>query len=85
MSSGVPRPGEEGRTLSAKMASLARSRYFPLGVATVSVVLALPALGAGWIIDDYYHRTVMLGVSPFRELLGPPAEMFRFFRGDPEH
>ena len=62
---------------------LARSRYFPLIVAALAVSFALPALRAGWILDDYYHRTVMLPVSPFRELLGPPAEMFRFFRGDP--
>jgi hypothetical protein len=37
----------------------------------------------GWILDDYYHRAVLLEVPRFRELLGPPAEMFRFFRGDP--
>jgi hypothetical protein len=39
--------------------------------------------GAGWLLDDYYHRVVLLGVPPFRDLLGPPGEMFRFFRGDP--
>ena len=43
----------------------------------------MPALGVGWILDDYYHRSVLLPNSPFRELLGTPAEMFRFFRGDP--
>jgi len=52
-------------------------------VAALAVLLALPALAAGWILDDYYHRAVMLRDSPFRDLLGPPAEMFRFFRGDP--
>lgn len=34
-------------------------------------------------MDDYYHRSVLLGTSQLRELLGPPSEMFRFFRGDP--
>ena len=56
---------------------------FPLIVAISSVVLALPALGAGWILDDYLHRTIFLEHPEFRDLLGPPGEMFRFFRGDP--
>jgi hypothetical protein len=68
--------------LASLLAWLARWRYFPLIAAALGLLLASPALGAGWILDDYYHRTVMLPASPFRELLGPPAEMFRFFRGD---
>ena len=52
-------------------------------MAAMAITLALPALGTGWILDDYYHRTVMRQVSPYRELLGPPNDMFRFFRGDP--
>jgi hypothetical protein len=50
----------------------------------LSIMLALPSLGNGWILDDYDHRTVLLGRSRFRDLLGTPSEMFRFFRGDPE-
>jgi hypothetical protein len=50
----------------------------------LSVLLALPSLGAGWILDDYYHRSVLLERSRLRDLLGPPSEMFRFFRGDPD-
>ena len=59
-------------------------RYLPLLVALLAIVLALPALWVGLAIDDYYHRVVLLGVPPFRDLLGPPQDMFRFFRGDPE-
>jgi hypothetical protein len=59
------------------------SRYLPAVVGISATVLALPALSVGWILDDYYHRAVLLEVPRFRELLGPPAEMFRFFRGDP--
>jgi hypothetical protein len=62
---------------------VASSRYFPFFVAVLAVLLALPALGAGRRIDDYYHHEVLTGGSPYRDLLGPPAEMFRFFRGDP--
>jgi hypothetical protein len=65
------------------VASWPKSRYFPLFVAALAVVLALPALGAGLILDDYYHRVVLLPGSRYRDLTGPPAEMFRFFRGDP--
>ncbi len=59
-------------------------RYLPAIVALLAVALALPALWVGFAIDDYYHRVVLLGVPPFRDLLGPPQDMFRFFRGDPE-
>ena len=45
--------------------------------------VGVPALSVGWLLDDYYHRAVLLEIPRFRELLGPPAEMFRFFRGDP--
>jgi hypothetical protein len=55
----------------------------PAVMALLAVALALPALGTGWLLDDYYHRTVLLGNSRFREFFGPPWEMFRFFRGDP--
>jgi hypothetical protein len=59
-------------------------RHLPAAAAVLSVLLALPASGAGWILDDYYHRAVLLERSRLRELIGPPSEMFRFFRGDPE-
>jgi hypothetical protein len=59
-------------------------RRLPVAAAVLSVLLALPALGAGWILDDYYHRTVLLQESRLRDLLGAPSEMFRFFRGDAE-
>jgi hypothetical protein len=72
------------RELAASLRALLRSRRLPAAAAALSVVLALPALGVGWILDDYYHRTVLLQRSRFRDLLGPPSEMFRFFRGQPE-
>jgi hypothetical protein len=65
------------------LAGLSRAGRYPLWIAALAIVLALPALGAGWLMDDYYHRAVMMPGSPFADLLGPPREMFRFFRGDP--
>jgi hypothetical protein len=68
----------------AKLAeSLLTSRRLPVTAAALAVLLALPALCAGLMLDDYYHRTVLLGTSRLRPLLGPPSDMFRFFRGDP--
>jgi hypothetical protein len=82
MSSGEP-PRSAPRRLAAAARLLPRSRHLPAAAAVLSVVLALPALGVGWVLDDHYHRTILLERSRFRDLLGPPSEMFRFFRGDP--
>jgi hypothetical protein len=68
--------------LAASVGLLLESRQLPMAATVLAVVLTLPALGAGWMLDDFYHRTVLLGRSRFRDLLGPPSEMFRFFRGD---
>src|SRR5262245_55912871 len=65
------------------MVALLTHRHLPAMAAVLAMLLALPSLGVGWVLDDYYHRTVLLGTSRFRDLLGPPWEMFRFFRGDP--
>lgn len=57
--------------------------WFPAAVAGLAMGLALPALGVGYIVDDYYHRTILLENLPLSRELGAPAEMFRFFRGEP--
>src|SRR4051794_36367521 len=36
------------------------------------------------MLDDWFHRAILLEKSWFRDLLGSPSEMFRFFHGDPE-
>jgi len=69
------------RRLAASVGSLLKGRHLPVVAAALAVLLALPALGAEWILDDYYHRTILLGRSRLRDLLGTPSEMFRFFRG----
>ena len=69
--------------IGAWAATWADRPWFPATVALLAVLLSLPSLGVGWIVDDYYHRTILLGRSPLCEVLGTPAEMFRFFRGEP--
>jgi hypothetical protein len=64
--------------------ALLTHRWLPAMAALLAIVLTLPALGVGWLLDDYFHRVILLGVPPFRELLGRPGEMFSFFRGEPE-
>lgn len=59
-----------------------RSRHMPAFAAVLVILLTLPALRVGWILDDYYHRSVLLAKTPLGKLLGPPSSMFRFFRGD---
>ena len=83
MSSGEPAQWAP-RTLAATAKSLLQSRHLPAAAAVLSVLLALPALGVGWVLDDHYHRTILLERPRLRDLLGPPSEMFRFFRGDPD-
>jgi hypothetical protein len=63
--------------------ALLRAPYFPWIAAVLAVLLTLPSLGVGWILDDYYHRAILLDRPRFRGLIGPPAAMFRFFQGDP--
>ncbi len=81
MSSEEPSPGASPG-LAAMVGRMLTSRRLPLVAAALAVFFALPALGNGWMLDDYYHRSVLLGTSRLRPLLGPPSEMFRFFRGD---
>src|SRR4051794_4673803 len=83
MSSGKPARWAPGRR-AASVGSLLKSRHLPAGAAMLAVLLALPSLGAGWMLDDWFHRAVLLERSRLRDLLGFPSEMFRFFHGDPE-
>jgi hypothetical protein len=59
-------------------------RWVPILAAILAVVLTSPSLDNGFMLDDYFHRAVMLGSERFGDFLGGPQEMFRFFRGDPQ-
>src|SRR5579883_2524777 len=75
-------PPRRERIKGAAIALLTH-RQLPWLAALLGIVLTLPGLGVGLAMDDYYHRVVLLERPEFRELLGPPSDMFRFFRGDP--
>ena len=57
---------------------------WPLVAAMLAILLTLPSLRAGWVVDDHFHRMVMTGSAHYGELLPPWWNMFRFFDGDPE-
>ena len=50
----------------------------PLQLALLAFLLTSPALTAGWIIDDYYHRAALQALPDLPELARSPAEMFAF-------
>jgi hypothetical protein len=78
----LQQPARARGRLGSLVGAPLRHRSVPGLAAVLTLALTLPALNNGLMLDDYYHRTVLLGTSRFRDLLGPPEDMFRFFRGD---
>jgi hypothetical protein len=60
------------------------SRYMPVWVGILGIVLTLPSLGVGLLVDDYHHKLLMSGSDSIAKLLDSQLDMFRFFDGDPE-
>ena len=58
------------------------ARWFPTLAALIAFALGSPALTAGFRLDDYLHRVILLQDPRFRELDRTPREMFRFMRGE---
>jgi hypothetical protein len=58
------------------------SRFSPLIIAILAVLLTLSSLQGGLSWDDYHHKLLMMD-SPIR-LLDSPIDMFKFFDGDPK-
>jgi len=60
------------------LATLARRRWAPFALA---IIVALPSLPAGFMIDDWFQRMVLRGEHP----RGGPLDLFTFADGDPAH
>lgn len=60
-------------------------RRFPFVVAVLAILLTLPSLKAGWLVDDYHHKLLMSGSESIVQLLDCPLDMFNFLDGDPQH
>ena len=54
----------------------------PIMLAALAVLLTLPSLWGGWVMDDHAHRLRMAGSPRFEELFKPASEMFTFWDGD---
>lgn len=55
---------------------------WPLAVALLGGVLALPALGSGLAADDFIHRVVLRGADPFARSERPLLDFFAFVSPD---
>jgi hypothetical protein len=50
----------------------------PLVAAGLTMLLSLPALRAGFVGDDYYHRAMLLGTGEVGEVYNPLTDLFEF-------
>ncbi|MFH1747016.1 MAG: hypothetical protein ABIG44_08220 [Planctomycetota bacterium] len=66
------------RSLSAACTIILTHRLQPLILAALAVMLVLPSLTVGWVIDDHFHRITLLGSDAFEDILPPPLDLFRF-------
>jgi hypothetical protein len=53
-------------------------RLVPVGLALLAIVLTSPALRAGLVGDDYFHRMVLLGRGELGARLNPTRDLFSF-------
>jgi len=58
--------------------------YLPFWTAALAILLTLPSLKAGWLVDDYHHKLVMSDYEGVVKFLESPLDMFNFLDGDPE-
>ncbi|TET31620.1 MAG: hypothetical protein E3J72_22170 [Planctomycetota bacterium] len=69
----------------SKIEWLSTHRRWPLAVAAIAVVLALPSLWGGLLADDYYHRLVIHRPASYPDVLPHALDTYRFADGDPDH
>jgi hypothetical protein len=67
------------------LAAIARarleSRFLPLHLSLLAMLLCAPALSVGWMLDDDFHRAAL--TQPDLPMLSrTPAELFTFIEGD---
>jgi len=79
---------EETRNLSSTIRGTARGvlghRRWPVALALLAVVLVLPSLRVGWVMDDHFLRIAAVESSDVPEVFGAPMDMFRLLDGDPK-
>jgi len=61
-----------------------RGPRLPLKMAALGLILGLPALWMGFLVDDYAHRLAFMDVPGIDRLFRSPMQMFSFATGDPD-
>ena len=74
-------------TMKEVIKQVLSSRWLPLGLGLMAVLISLPALGTGWIMDDWFHRNHLqtpgqVGLHGLGEALDG---MFTMFSPGPRH
>lgn len=78
------RASDSPGTFAGLVSAALTYRYLPICVAIAAIVLTLPALRVGWILDDHLHRAFILGVPASHGLRASQMDIFGFVDGDPQ-
>ena len=57
-------------------------RRLPITLGALAILLALPSLWAGWVMDDHFHRMKLTHADRLPEVFDASWDMFRFMDGD---
>lgn len=68
-----------------EMQRVLASRRVVAYAAIAAVVLTLPSLGVGLLMDDYFHQLVITRQELFADAQRSPIDIFRFLSGDAAH
>jgi hypothetical protein len=71
--------------ITSRLQTWIAARHFAFVAAALALLLTLPALWNGWLLDDHAHRFVLLGSPRFPDRLPPPKSLFALLDGDPAH
>jgi len=71
------------KILTGMIKKLLSHPCLPLILAAFSIVLAIPSLWTGLILDDYFHKAMIQGGTLFGEVYKPSIDIFKFLDGNP--
>jgi hypothetical protein len=72
-----------GKDLPRPLRALLAHRYLPLWAAMFAIVLTLPSLRVGLLLDDHLHRAMLPGGPRYEGLAPVLMNLFCFLDGDP--
>jgi hypothetical protein len=72
--------GTARQRVATSIERLLAHRKLPVALATLAPLLLLPALNLGWQLDDYFHRSRILGYGDAN-----PIQIFVPYDGNPTH